>query len=48
MVSDVHVIAYVYNWGRNEIMSLPIKTREMYAELIKQQKEAENPEESYD
>ena len=39
---EVHIIAYIYNWGRNEILNLPIKNRKRYVELIQEQKEAEN------
>lgn len=39
---EVHIIAYIYHWGRNEILKLPITDRKMYVDLIKQQKEAEN------
>lgn len=39
---EVHIIAYIYHWGRNEIMNLPINERKEYIEFIKQQKEAEN------
>ena len=38
---EVHVIAYIYHWGRNEILNLPINERKMYIDYIKQQKEAE-------
>lgn len=40
---EVHIIAYIYHWGRNEIMNLPIQDRKKYVDLIKQQKEAEKP-----
>lgn len=39
---EVHIIAYIYHWGRSEILSLPINERKMYVEFIKEQKEAEN------
>lgn len=39
---EVHVIAYVYHWGRNEILKLPINVRKEYVDLINQQKQAEN------
>ncbi len=39
---EVHVIAYIYHWGRNEILNLPVNERKMYVEFIKEQKEAEN------
>lgn len=44
---EVHIIAYIYHWGRNEILNLPIKDRKDYIDLIKQQKEAENSENNY-
>lgn len=43
---EVHIIAYVYHWGRNEIMHLPIKERQHHCDMIKKQKEAENSETS--
>lgn len=42
---EVHIIAYIYHWGRSEIMNLPLKERKSYVELIKQQKEAESSQE---
>ena len=39
---EVHIIAYVYHWEENTILSLPIKKRKRYVELINKQKEAEN------
>lgn len=40
--AEVHVIAYIYHWGRNEILNLPIKERKMYVDFIQQQQQAEN------
>ena len=42
---EVHIIAYIYHWGRSEIMNLSINERKEYVELIKQQKEAESSQE---
>lgn len=39
---EVHIIAYIYHWGRNEILNLPIKDRKKYVEMIQRQREAEN------
>ena len=41
-LAEVHIIAYIYHWGRNEIMDLPIKVRRKYVQMIKQQKDVEN------
>lgn len=39
---EVHIIAYIYHWGRNEIMNLPINERKMYFNFINEQKRLEN------
>lgn len=43
---EVHIIAYIYHWGRNEILDLPILVRKEYVDLIHKQKEAENSQSS--
>ena len=40
----MHILAYIYRWERDTIMSLRRKERRMWVEMIKEQKEAENDE----
>lgn len=39
--TEMHILAYVYHWSRNEVMRLTRSERKMWVNMIEQQKEAE-------
>lgn len=41
-VSDMHILAYVYHWDRDTLWLLPRSERKMWAEMVLEQKKAEN------
>jgi hypothetical protein len=40
----MHIIAYVYHWGRDTVMKLTRSERKMWVDLILRQKESEKEE----
>lgn len=38
----MHVIAYIYHWGRDEIRNIPRRERRLWVEKIVEQKTKEN------
>lgn len=41
---EMHILAYCYHWGRNELWDLPPKERKMWVEMVLEQKRQENKE----
>jgi len=44
LVNDIHTIAYFYHWTERDILSLSIRKRKNYVELIREQIDRENGE----
>lgn len=40
-VGEMHILAYCYHWGLNEIKDLSIRERAMWCEMVRKQKKAE-------
>jgi hypothetical protein len=40
----MHVLAYVYHWGRDELWHIPRGERLKWIEQVRRQKEKENPD----
>lgn len=41
-VKEMHILAYIYHWGRNEIRHIPRTERVMWVNQIIEQKNQEN------
>ena len=41
-MNQMHILAYIYHWGRDEIRKLPRKERISWVEKIIDQKQKEN------
>jgi hypothetical protein len=42
LYNDIHIIAYFYKWGEEEILRLSSRKRQKYISLIEEQVKAEN------
>lgn len=41
-MAEMHILAYIYHWGRDEIRKIPRRERRLWVERIVEQKQKEN------
>lgn len=41
-MEEMHILVYIYHWGRNDIRNIPRKERKLWVEKIIDQKKKEN------
>ena len=41
-VKEMHILAYCYHWGRNDLWDMSCSERRMWCEMVLAQKKAEN------